>query len=109
MADEGMACPQCGNPNLDVDSANSVVFCRKCGFAVRVDPQSGEVTPLQQGGPSAAAPAVYRNHTLLGTEPFTFFLGATFILLLLFFLNIFDITVFGVLELLAALLWWMKK
>ena len=50
-----VSCPQCGNPNLDVDAQNNVVFCKKCGFAVKVDPQTGNVTPISEGG--AAAPA----------------------------------------------------
>ncbi|MFH1247035.1 MAG: hypothetical protein V1644_01515, partial [Candidatus Micrarchaeota archaeon] len=48
-----LACPQCGNPNLDVDEQSSVVYCKKCGFAVKVDPQTGEAVPISQGGQPA--------------------------------------------------------
>jgi DNA-directed RNA polymerase subunit RPC12/RpoP len=78
-----VACPQCGNPNLDVDEANSVVYCKKCGFAVRVDPQSGQVTPLTEGGAPGGAemPQAYAGRRILGTDPLTFFLAATALLL----------------------------
>ncbi len=102
-----VSCPQCGNPNLDVDAANSVVFCRNCGFAVRVDPQSGEVTPLSQGGPAAGgAPEAYHDKTIFGTDPLTFFLGGTAILLLLTVLNLFTFSWFVVLEVLLVVFWW---
>jgi hypothetical protein len=90
-----VACPQCGNPNLDVDAQNNVVYCRKCGFAVQVDPATGNVTPLSQGGGAPAggmaaptgrggAPATYAGgKTVFGLEPFTFMaLGVGVILLL---------------------------
>ena len=81
-----VACPQCGNPNLDVDAQNSVVYCKKCGFAVRVDPQTGNVTPLSQGGAPAGgqqpqAPAAYRERHVLGMDPFTFFMIGTLVVL----------------------------
>ena len=97
-----VACPQCGNPNLDVDAQNNVVYCKKCGFAVQVDPATGNVTPLTQGGGAPAgaamgggmpmggggamsgAPAAYAGgKTFFGFEPFTFAcLGAGAVLLI---------------------------
>ncbi|MFH1056547.1 MAG: TFIIB-type zinc ribbon-containing protein [Candidatus Micrarchaeota archaeon] len=84
-----VSCPQCGNPNLDVDAQNNVVFCKKCGFAVRVDPQTGNVTPLSPGGAQtpASAPmgggAGFAEHkTVLGMEPFVFLSIALLIVLL---------------------------
>ena len=96
-----VACPQCGNPNLDVDAQNNVVYCKKCGFAVQVDPATGNVTPLTQGGGAPAgaamggggmamggmqggAPAAYAGgKTFFGFEPVTFScLGAGVVLLI---------------------------
>lgn len=81
-----MACPQCGNPKLDVDAQNSVVFCKQCGFAVQVDPQTGNVTPLSQGSVpqsgEAQAPPVYQNSGMIfGLDKLTFFLGGSLALL----------------------------
>ncbi len=86
-----VSCPQCGNPNLDVDAANNVVYCKNCGFAVRVDPQTGNVTPLSPGGggggmgggmaPSSAAGAPMHKN-VFGMEPFVF-LMVGFLLVLL--------------------------
>lgn len=105
-----MSCPQCGNPNLDVDAENNVVFCRKCGFAVQVDPQTGEVTPLQQGGAKASAPAVYKPRTVLGMDPFTFFMGSTAVLLLLVVLGFFhDLTWYVLLQVLVAAVWYIRR
>src|SRR3989338_2748325 len=100
-----MACPQCGNPNLDVDAQNSVVYCKKCGFAVQVDPQTGNVTPLSQGGASGggAGPAVggapmeaeaYQGgeSTVLGMDKLTFFMLG--LALLLFAVFIFNLDIF---------------
>lgn len=104
-----VACPQCGNPNLDVDAQNNVVYCKKCGFAVQVDPATGNVTPLSQGpapggaggamagggaamggGMQGAAPAAYAGgKTIFGMEPFTFsMLGVGVILLLAIIYNL---------------------
>lgn len=103
-----VACPQCGNPNLDVDEANSVVYCRKCGFAVKVDPQTGNVTPLGEGGAGGAGamPEAYDRPSILGTDPLTFFLGATAILLLLSVMGRLDMTIFMVLESIVVIIWW---
>jgi len=105
-----LSCPQCGNPNLDVDSENNVVFCRKCGFAVQVDPTTGDVKPLQSGGPQAQAPAVYRaKNTVFGLDSFTFFMGATALLLLLVILGVFrDLTWYVALQLIVTGVWWFR-
>lgn len=95
-----MACPQCGNPNLDVDPQNSVVYCKQCGFAVQVDPQTGNVTPLSQGSVpqegQAMAPPVYQSSgTILGMDKMTFFmLGIALVLFAVFIFNL-DITLAG--------------
>lgn len=98
-----VACPQCGNPNLDVDAQNNVVYCRKCGFAVQVDPATGNVTPLSGGAPGGApaggggmmagggamggaggAPAAYAGgRTIFGLEPFTIMAFGIAVVLLL--------------------------
>jgi hypothetical protein len=114
MAEESMACPQCGNPQLDVDAQNNVVFCKKCGFAVQVDPATGNVTPLQQGGPAAQAPAAYVEKSVFGMDPLTFWMGGTAILLLATIFGLFrsfgdEITVFVSLEVLLSALWLLKR
>jgi hypothetical protein len=82
-----VSCPQCGNPNLDVDAQNNVVYCRKCGFAVRVDPQTQEVTPISEGAGPQGASAAYSgaDKTILGMEPLTFFLFFLALLAILMF------------------------
>jgi hypothetical protein len=106
-----VSCPQCGNPQLDVDAENSVVYCKNCGFAVKVDPQTGQATPISNGsgggapmgGGMPAAGASYGGPSLiLGTEPLTFFMGGTVIALLLVLLNITDLTIAGVLWAIVA-------
>lgn len=113
-----VACPSCGNPNLDVDAANSVVFCKKCGFAVRVDPNTGETTPLSPGNAGGAAPAsaggapaAYRGGgRLLGMEPFNFWIICTVILLVLTLMQILpDLTTFAVAEIVVTILWLFKR
>lgn len=105
-----LACPQCGNPNLDVDAENSVVFCRRCGFAVRVDPQTGDVTPISRGGKPGEAPKVYAGHTILGMDPLLFFMGGTALMLVLFLWGIVpDSTVLFALILALALLYFKYK
>ncbi|MFH0922764.1 MAG: TFIIB-type zinc ribbon-containing protein [Candidatus Micrarchaeota archaeon] len=110
-----VACPQCGNPNLDVDAENSVVYCKKCGFAVRVDPQTGNVTPISQGGASAAPPAQYQQaggmqeSSLFGMDPLTFFMLGTAVLLLAIFIFNLDLMLFGILEVLLFAAYWMKR
>ena len=113
---EGVACPQCGNPNLDVDAENSVVYCKNCGFAVRVDPQTGNVTPLTDnaGGPSPAQPQAYSggSKSILGFDPTTFLLGGTAVILLITVLGWLDgyggIAAAMALEALLAVFWWYK-
>ncbi len=84
-----VSCPQCGNPNLDVDAQNNVVYCRKCGFAVRVDPQTGNVTPISPGGGGASAGpsmggggGMAMHKTVLGMEPFVFLMVGILLVLL---------------------------
>ncbi len=107
-------CPQCGNPNLDVDEANSVVYCRKCGFAVRVDPATGNVTPLNEGGSAQpggqmAGPEAYSGKTIFGADPLTFFLGCTALLLFANYLQWISISWFMVLESIVAIVWWYGR
>lgn len=104
-----VSCPQCGNPNLDVDAPNSVVFCKNCGFAVRVNPETGDVQPLAPGGTPGAVPEPYQHKTILGTDPLTFFLGGTAIFLLLAVLNIFTFSWFIVVEVLLIVYWWYNR
>ncbi|PIT85098.1 hypothetical protein COU36_05205 [Candidatus Micrarchaeota archaeon CG10_big_fil_rev_8_21_14_0_10_59_7] len=106
-----IACPQCGNPNLQVDEANSVVYCQKCGFAVKVDPATGNVTPISQGGPqpgsgNLAPPPVYKKPGIFGMDPLTFFMLALSILLLVTFLYNLDLTILGVGVAVLALVYW---
>ncbi len=120
-----VACPQCGNPNLDVDAQNNVVYCRKCGFAVQVDPATGNVTPLSGGAPGGApaggggmmagggamagAPAAYASggKNILGLEPFTFMsLGIGIVLLLSIIYNLdLSMSAAGVAVFLAVYVW----
>ncbi|MBI5224814.1 hypothetical protein HY989_03000 [Candidatus Micrarchaeota archaeon] len=107
-----VACPQCGNPNLDVDEANSVVFCKNCGFAVKVDPQSGNVTPLSEGGAGGGAmeaPQSYGKKSIFGTDPLTFFLGATAVLLLSLYISFIPMSYFMLLESAVILIWWYGR
>ena len=118
-----VACPQCGNPNLEVDAQNNVVYCKQCGFAVQVDPQTGNVVPISPGAgmpqgpgphpPPAAlgpSPAYSGGHKeILGTEPLTFFLLATTALLLLTFLYAWDLTWLAIGELIVFLVYWQYK
>jgi len=115
-----VACPQCGNPNLDVDAQNSVVYCKKCGFAVRVDPQTGETTPLSPGGQAGGeAPpaqggsestATYSDHSILEMDAFMFWMvGTAALLFLTLFTVIPDLTWFVVLEVMLTVFWWMKR
>lgn len=110
-----VACPQCGNPNLDVDAQNSVVYCSKCGFSVKVDPQTGNVTPLSEGGgqgsQAAAAPAVYEGgeSTFLGMDKLTFFLlGLSLILFAVFVFNV-DIVWAGIAGLALLLFYFFRR
>ena len=120
-----LACPQCGNPNLDVDEQNSVVYCQKCGFAVKVDPQTGQAVPISQGaaqgtnqGGLATAGAGLPmqgggyggERSIFGMDPLTFWLGGFAIVLLLFFIGIIrDLTTAFLLVAILTAIWWVKK
>jgi len=89
-----VSCPQCGNPNLDVDAANNVVYCKKCGFAVQVDPATGNVTPISQGGGAGAAPVAgpapaqaggAAKGKILGLDSVTVFLAGEALLAIMLF------------------------
>ncbi len=109
-----IACPQCGNPNLQVDEANSVVYCKKCGFAVKVDPQTGQVTPISQGGAHPASgklspPPAYTKKALFGMDPLTFFMLGTAVALLLTFSSNLDLSYLMAIEIVLFLLYWFKR
>jgi len=92
------------------DAVNNVVFCRKCGFAVRVDPQTGETTPLSAGGPQATAPVFYQEKTILGTDPLTFLMGGTALLLVLTLAKIVpDLSYFVILEIILLFVYLKMK
>ena len=104
-----VSCPQCGNPQLDVDAENSVVYCKNCGFAVKVDPQTGQATPISAGSGGGGAPVggggapmVGGQTLIMGTEPLTFFLLGTMAALMLVLFNITDLTIAGVLWAIVA-------
>ena len=101
MAD--VSCPNCGNPQLDVDAQNSVVYCKNCGFAVRVDPQTGEATPISQGNPQGgggpmAAPAAYQSSGFFGLDSTTALLTGTLAIMAAYFFLQFDFFI-------AVILW----
>ncbi len=129
-----VACPQCGNPNLDVDPQTNTVYCRQCGFAVAVDPQTGNVTPIS-GGPAPAAagggfggapaPAMggyggggygpapagygggdYGQKTLLGMDPLTFFLAFSVVGGIAFTAGFLGIEYLFLLEIILFLVYW---
>lgn len=106
-----MACPNCGNPQLDVDAANSVVYCQSCGFAVKVDPNTGEATPINPGrqGGGGKAPIVGGGPNLFGMDKLTFLLLVTAVLLLLTFMYNLDLTIFAVIEAIAVALFFLKR
>ncbi len=110
---EGVACPQCGNPNLDVDAQNNVVYCKKCGFAVQVDPATGNVTPISEGGAGAQPPAEYAGapsgKTILGTDPLTFYLICFALLALVFFIGAIEIDTLGVLVILLTIYYFYAR
>ncbi|MFQ5405891.1 MAG: hypothetical protein ACE5DI_01900 [Candidatus Micrarchaeia archaeon] len=112
---ENVSCPQCGNPNLDVDSQNNVVYCKKCGFAVQVDPKTGNVTPISQGGQTqtpAAYSAAPSTKTVFGTDPLTFFLLASAVMALLFFMKVFDpfdLEAFFLAEIILFWYYWTRR
>lgn len=130
MAD--VSCPQCGNPQLDVDAENSVVYCRNCGFAVRVDPQTGEAVPIsggagggEAGGYGGGAPPGYApgggapaggaagyaptQKSILGTDPLTFLIGASIVLLILTYYFNLGGTIFAVMEVLLIVYYLMNR
>ena len=110
---EGVACPQCGNPNLDVDAQNNVVYCKKCGFAVQVDPATGNVTPISEGGAGAQPPEAYAGapsgKTILGTDPLTFYLICFAAIALLFFIDAIPIDIMAAAAILLTVYYWYAK
>jgi ribosomal protein S27E len=110
-----VSCPQCGNPNLDVDAQNNVVFCKKCGFAVKVDPQTGNVTPISEGGAAAPAESAQsqpsysggESPSIIGMDPLTFFLLFSAILMLLLFMGL-DLSYVFLAEIVLFLIYWYK-
>ena len=107
-----IACPQCGNPKLDVDEANSIVYCPKCGFAVKVDPKTGNVTPLSKGGAPTPPPAYSgapMTKEVLGMDGLTFFMLGTAVALLLTFMNVIDVLILAVLEAIFFYLYWTHR
>lgn len=132
MAD--VSCPQCGNPQLDVDAENSVVYCKNCGFAVRVDPQTGEAVPISggagggggaggygggaggppgyatgQGAPAGGAGYAPMQKSIFGTDPFTFLIGATIVLLILTYYFSLGGTIFAVMASLLLAYYLMNR
>lgn len=65
---------------------------------------------MQPGG-APSAPAVYagKPREILGTEPMTFFMLGTAVLLLLTFLYKWDLTWFAVLEVILTIIYWKFK
>ncbi|MEM4254833.1 MAG: hypothetical protein QXR53_00690 [Candidatus Norongarragalinales archaeon] len=109
-----VSCPQCGNPNLDVDAQNNVVYCRNCGFAVRVDPQTGNVTPINPGGGGGSAMAqatapMPMHKTVFGMEPFVFMMVGFLLILLgsILFNAQGTTTIIGLV--LVLLVWWFLR
>ncbi|MFH1780177.1 MAG: hypothetical protein ABH803_03490 [Candidatus Micrarchaeota archaeon] len=113
MAD--LACPSCGNPQLDVDEQNSVVYCKRCGFAAKVDPQTGEVNVINQGGVPqgqagpGTAPKVYSSKSIFGMDAFTFFMLGTAVTLLLTVIGVLTLDLFVLIELVIVVLWLFKR
>lgn len=113
-----IACPQCGNPKLQVDEANSVVYCQKCGFAVKVDPQTGKVTPLSKGGGGGAPtpPSAYASggemsgpRSIIGMDPITFFMVGIALSLLLTFMGVLDTMLFMIALIIIFYVYWTRK
>jgi len=114
------SCPACGASALDVDAENSVVYCKNCGFAARVDPQTGQSEVINPGGGQGGAapqsqyargggaPAVYHK-TIFGVDPSTFLLGGTLIFLILTYLLHLDFFLFIILEVLLFFYWLKGK
>jgi len=119
-----ISCPNCGNPNLDVDAQNNVVYCKNCGFAVQVDPQSGNVTPINPGqgaSPTGAAPGGgglpmpsagggMGHKTILGMEPFVFLsIGVLVALLAGLVLNFQMVNVLIIIALVFLAYWFFRR
>lgn len=110
-----VSCPQCGNPNLDVDPQTNTVFCRQCGFAVQVDPNTGNVTPISNGQPSMVAQGApsgagsYGKKTMLGMDALTFFLFFTAIITLMLFAQMIDITWMFLSEVVLFVIYWYGR
>ncbi len=113
-----MSCPQCGYAQLDVDAQNSVVYCRNCGFAVRVDPQTGETTPISQGGgapaggsmPAQAGGGGYGgSRGILGLDSTTALLGGTLVILIAaWLLNMLDEPLIPITAWVLFFIYWLK-
>lgn len=121
-----VSCPQCGHPNLQVDAQTNTVFCQQCGFAVQVDPRTGNVTPISGGpaggygapagggypapAPAYGAPAAGGHQasakSVLGMDPLTFFLAMTVVGVFLMFTNAIYITTFFLAEIIVFLVYW---
>lgn len=119
-------CPQCGNPNLQVDAQTNTVFCQQCGFAVQVDPTTGNVTPISQGSGApmgggagmgapqgqgyGPAPASYGGSShegrILGMNSLTFFLFFTVVVFMAWLVGLFDITIVFIVEILLFIVYW---
>ncbi|VVB70307.1 Uncharacterised protein [uncultured archaeon] len=117
MTDEE-SCPNCGRNSLDIDAQNSVVYCKNCGFAARVNPQTGEVTTLNPGSQGGGSPAVYNSstgsssegHSILGLDPLIFFLLGITAVLSLMAINVITDPIIGSLFIaIIVVVWWIKK
>ena len=118
-----ISCPNCGNPNLDVDAQSNVVYCKNCGFAVQVDPQTGNVTPINPGqgaSPSGPAPAGggmmpsggggVGHKTILGMEPFVFLsVGLLAALLVGLLFNFQTVNVLILVALIFLAYWFLRR
>ncbi len=105
--EETPKCPTCGS-ELSFDQVNSVAYCKNCGWAAQINPETGEMNVLNQGG--GRPPAVYGNENqIFGFEPITFWLMATAVIFLFIFMNILNLTWGILLEAVATIYWWMKK
>jgi hypothetical protein len=108
MAEEGLPpCPKCGG-ELSVDQVNSVVYCKKCGWAAQINPETGETTVLSEGG--GRPPAAYGHEgQILGFDPLTFWLIVTALVFLFVFMNVLNLTYGVLIEAVVTVYWWMKK
>lgn len=115
---EEESCPNCGKNNLEIDAQNSVVYCKNCGFAAQVNPQTGEVTTLNPGSQGGGeAPAAYassgspvESKSIFGFDPLIFFLLGVTLVLSLMAIGIISDPVIGFLFIgTIVVIWWIKK